>query len=63
MNYRSIAILALLAYGLATMGGCQSSVRVTPGAIKGTHEHTVTTIGAEPAPLPPLHIRLQENPK
>lgn len=40
--------------------GCQSSVRVTPGSVEGTHEHTITTIGPGPVPAPPLHVRIQE---
>ena len=50
--------LALLACLL--LAGCQSSVRVTPGEITGTHEHTVTTIGPAPGALPPIHVRIQE---
>lgn len=40
---------------------CQSSVRITPGTIEGTHRHTITTIAPAGEPSSPkvLHVHIQ----
>lgn len=62
---RNVALALPIGLGLVMFVfgciACQSSVRITPGTIEGTHRHTITTIAPAGEPSSPkvLHVHVQ----
>lgn len=65
INIAHVALTFTLALGATVFVfgciACQSSVRITPGTIEGTHRHTITTIAPAGEPSSPkvLHVHIQ----